>query len=94
MAEGAPSLAGGFARHGSGLFVPEELKREREVWLYEEWRILERATKLLESRSLKLFLGCTDDRCQQAPIERIRNLDGGITLRCAHKDRVVVRFRK
>jgi hypothetical protein len=90
---GAP-VTGGFARHGSGLFVPEELKRERETWTYDDWKVLERATKLLSSRGLMLFLGCPEEGCKGREIERIRNLDGGITLRCNHKDRVVVRFRR
>ena len=89
------TISPGFAKHeGSGLFVPEELKREREVWTYDEWRILERATKLLDSRGMRLYFGCADARCLETPIERMRNLDGGITLRCAHKDRVVVRFHR
>lgn len=85
----------GFARHeGTGLLVPEEFKREREVWTREEWMVLERATKLLSSRGMELYLGCQQPACQKAPIERMRNLDGGITLRCEHKDRVVVRYRR
>lgn len=85
----------GFAPHAaSGLLVPGELQREREVWTREDWTILERATKLLSSRGLELYLGCPQDTCREKPLERMRNLDGGITLRCEHKDRVVVRFRK
>lgn len=87
-----PAVAGGFAKHESGLFVPEELKREREVWTREEWATLERATRLLTQRNLAMFLRCPEARCAQHPIERIRNLDGGITLRCNHRDRVVIRF--
>ena len=83
---------GGFATHPSGLLVPEELKRERESWTYQDWKVLERATRLLSSRGLNLWLGCLDERCQSTPLERIRNLDGGVTLRCAHKDRVVTRY--
>ena len=85
--------AAGFARHeGSGLFVPEEHKREREAWTYQDWQVLERATKLLKSRGLELYLGCPEPGCMDTPIERIRSLDGGITLRCKHRDRVVVRY--
>ena len=89
------TISPGFARHdGSGLFVPEELKRAREVWTYDEWRVLERATKLLDSRGMQVYFGCPEPQCRERPMERIRNLDGGITLRCAHKDRVVVRYRR
>lgn len=85
--------APGFARHGSGLFVPEEHKRAREAWTYEQWRAVDTATKFLESRGVRMYLSCPEPGCE-APMERIRNLDGGITLRCAHKDRVVVRYSK
>lgn len=81
----------GFRAHASGLMVPDELSREREVWSKDEWNVLERATKLLASRGMTVFFGCSDPRCRQAPIERLRRTDGGITLRCAHKDR---EFRK
>ena len=88
------SSTAGFAQHASGLYVPEEVSREREVWLREEWAALERATKLLTSRGLEFHFCCPKAECAGEPIERRRNLDGGITLRCNHKDRVVVRFRK
>lgn len=80
--------APGFRRSAtSKLIVPAELSREREVWTYDEWKVVDRATKLLESRGLHLFLGCTDPRCRNAPVERLRRDDGGMTLRCAHKER-------
>ena len=86
--------APGFARHeGSGLYVPEEHKRARETWLYDDWRVLDRAAKLLESRGVQMFLRCPERGCE-TPMERIRNLDGGIMLRCQHKDRIVTRFKK
>jgi len=88
------SVAPGFARHeGSGLYVPEEHKRARETWTYDDWRVLERATAMLDARGVQMFLRCPDVGCE-APMERIRNLDGGITLRCGCKDRIVVRFRR
>ena len=81
-----------FARHDSGLFVPEEHKRVREVWTREEWQALERATTLLSTKGLMVYIRCPERTCEDAPLERMRNLDGGITLRCNHRDRVVVRF--
>lgn len=81
----------GFRPHASGLFVPEEHSREREVWTRSEWRTIERATKLLTARGLEVFMRCSHTKdCQQAPIERIRRADGGIALQCAHKTRVVL----
>ncbi len=84
---------GGFAPHASGLLVPEEFKRQREVWTREELRTIDKATTLLESRGVLVYLGCSDPACRQGgPLERIRSLDGGITYRCQHKDRVFVKL--
>lgn len=78
----------GFRRSlASGLIVPEEISRAREVWTYQEWRALEKATTLLASRGVQVLMRCSHPECQQAPMERLRRPDGGITLRCAHKDR-------
>ena len=82
----------GFAQHASGLLVPEELKREREVWTREELRTLDKATALLESRGIQVFMRCHKPECHKAPMERIRSLDGGITYRCGHKDRVFLKL--
>lgn len=82
-------VEGNLRRHASGLYVPEEMAREREVWTREDWRVLEKATALLQARGLELFLGCTDHRCKAQPVARIRRNDGGITLQCAHKAREV-----
>lgn len=79
----------GFARHDSGLFVPDEHKRKREVWCRDQWKHVERATKFLESRGVEMFFRCPEATCGDKPIERIRNLDGGLTFRCNHLDRVI-----
>lgn len=84
--------AAGYASHPSGLLVPEELKREREVWTREELRTIDKATALFESRGVQVFLRCSKSECQQKPMERMRSLDGGITYRCAHKDRVFLKL--
>ena len=86
------TMGGGFARHASGLLVPEEHKREREPWSYDDWKVIDRATRFLESRGVRLYLSCPEPGCE-APMERLRSVDGGITLRCAHRDRIVVRYR-
>lgn len=80
----------GFRKAVSGLVLPAEVSREREVWTRDEWKVLERATKLLQSRGIRLLLGCINVECRKKPLERIRALDGGITLRCEHRDRVFV----
>ena len=80
-------IATGVRQSASGLWVPEELSREREVWTRDEARLLERATKLLESRGVALYLRCTHPDCATVPIERLRAADGGLLLRCGHRDR-------
>lgn len=81
-----------FARHASGLMVPAEYSREREVWTKDELKVIDRAAKLLASRKVVMLLGCDHPDCRKTPIERIRRIDGGITLRCNHRDREFTRF--
>lgn len=83
------SMPTGFRKNSTGLIVPEDISRKREVWTKSEWRILERATKLLKSRDIQIFLRCDQKDCQKEPMERLRRPDGGITLRCQHKDREI-----
>lgn len=85
------TTAEGFRVNAGGLYVPAEQSRERTVYTNDEWRVLERATKLLSSMGIQLFLRCNEPKCQKDKIERIRNLDGGITFRCNHRDRVFPR---
>lgn len=83
---GPPML--GVRQHASGLYVPEELSRPREVWTHDEQRLLNRVSKLLASRGIRMLLACVHPDCRQAgPIEKVTRLDGGLTLRCAHLDR-------
>lgn len=85
----APSaLPPGFARGASGLILPAEVSRERQAWTHQEFRDVERATKLLTSRGIGLFLKCDHPGCPNPKIERLRNLDGSVILRCGHRDRV------
>lgn len=81
----------GFREHASGLLVPEEQSRAREVWTKDEARLLERAMKLLKGRGIEVFLRCERSACHGRPIERIRGADGGLVFRCEHADRVLMR---
>lgn len=79
----------GFREHASGLIVPDEVSRTREVWTFEEWRVIERATQLLNSRGLDFFLRCGPCTARAAAahtpppiLERRRRADGALTLRC------------
>lgn len=82
----------GYAPHASGLLVPDEFRREREVWTREDLRLIDKATVFLDQHGVEVYLRCSHEGCHGAPMERIRNLDGGITYRCHHRDRVVVKF--
>lgn len=79
----------GFRQGPSGLLVPESLERERQLWTRDEWRLLERATKMLKSHGLTLQLQCDRPSCHVRPIEGSRLPDGGFRLRCDHADRVM-----
>ncbi len=84
-----------FRQHASGLYVPEAVSRVREVWTPDEWKALERVTKLLDERKIRVYLGCRETaECRNTPLERFRMPDGSISLRCAHKDRVMVKRLK
>lgn len=75
----------------SGLILPEEQSRERQVWTRDEWRLLERATKMLKSHGLAVQLVCEHDACKGAALEPRRLRDGSFRLRCPHADRVLVK---
>lgn len=80
-----------FREHESGLMVPTELSRERQVWTTQEAALLNRVTKLIGSRGMIMMFRCTHERCQKAPIERQRAPGGDMILRCEHMDRVFTR---
>lgn len=72
----------------SGLIVPEEISRAKHTFTWQQWRDLERVTKMLEKSGLTLQFKCNDPRCQREPIVRHRTPEGGISFRCEHADRV------
>lgn len=80
-----------FRENAAGLMVPDKLSRVREVWTEQEYRALDRVAKLLGQRQVGMLLECLDPACRGQGMERIRNIDGGMTLRCPHKDRVAVK---
>lgn len=85
-------LPSGFAQDTSGLIVPEaSVTRERQVWPRDEWRLLERATKMLGAHGVDLLLQCQHPSCIKAPLEPMRLPNGGFRLRCAHMDRVMTK---
>lgn len=79
----------GFHPSASGLLIPDSVERPRQVWTNDERRILDRATRLANSRGLALQLACVDCGIKH-PLERVPTAHG-FTLRCNHLDRVFVR---
>lgn len=78
------------ASEASGLLVPEDTPREREVWTKDEQRLIDRATAFLAFKGLEFLIACADDRCKGQKLERVPAAEGSI-LRCLHKDRVLQR---
>jgi hypothetical protein len=84
-------VPGGFRRdaNGAGLIVPVEYSRLREVITKDEWKALDRAIrKVLGPRQIRFRLECDHKGCPDPVITRVREADGGFTLRCGHADRV------
>lgn len=86
----------GFRETNSGLVVPEEVSREREVWLKdgEERKAFERAQRVAAKRYLSMPLVCYHERCRKNAmgctiLKRVQ-VAGGYELRCEHKVRVVL----
>jgi len=79
-----------FREHASGLLVPNEISRAREVWTRAEWKALDKVTDFLAAKGLTVYLACEQCKGDDKRIERVRRPDGGITLRCAHLDREVI----
>lgn len=75
----------------SGLILPEPVSRERKVITWDEWRTIERATKILAKHGIGFFWECLTPQCRKKPIERFRTQEGGIGFRCEHAERVVVK---
>lgn len=70
---------------GSGLLVPHDLAREREVWPREEWKTVERAMMLAFRHGATFVLGCPT--CHE-PLTRTERADGTTGFHCGHKDHV------
>lgn len=85
------ALPAGFRRKNGGLIVPEALSRVREVWVKDEWKLLERATKMLASHHVIVYLHCDFPTCQAEPLRPSRLPDGSFRLQCTHADRVMTK---
>lgn len=86
-----PSVSPGYREHVSGLLVPEDVSRARQVWTADEWRLLDRAMTLLGGHMVAVRLACGSSGCSDRTLTRVPTPDGGYVLRCACTDRVFQR---
>lgn len=90
MGADAAAAAGFRTAPSSGLLVPEDVSRAREVWTNDEWRAVKRALAILGSHHVAVFFRCPLPTCREQSLETI-NVNGEMVLRCNHKDRVIRR---
>jgi len=85
----------GFQQHASGLIIPAAAAPalEREDWTEQDAKILARAEKVLRRRGLAVILACQDNRCAETPLISRRDIPGGYTYVCRHKERVILSGR-
>lgn len=87
-----------FREHESGLIVPTEVSRRREVWPRSEWATVERAVKLMKqkrvpaSHGVSTFYKCNNPACDGKPLAlHLNPMNREVTLRCGCTDRVMSR---
>ena len=62
-----PAALHGYARRPSGLIVPTDVARTREVWVHSETKLLRRLSKLLASHGVTAVLCCDEPACRDHP---------------------------
>lgn len=67
--------------------------RVREVWVRDEWKLLNRTSKALEAHGVKIRMVCTIEQCPDKPIKIATDASApsGAVLRCGCTDRVFAR---
>lgn len=69
--------------------------RRRETWPRDDYRRVDRASKLLKSRNVKMSISCANPVCPEPSIALVKSTDathGGFVLRCGCTERVLTRF--
>jgi hypothetical protein len=74
---------------GKLVYVPQYLERQREIWTHDEWRLIDRAAKLLKSRSINMALSCGHESCA-GKIEQVAGT-AMPTLQCDCRTRIFER---
>jgi hypothetical protein len=80
-----------FRAHASGLIVPAEISRARDVFTDSESRTINRAVTLLNRHGIEVYFGCPLEGCKKAPMEPRRLANGDFVLECAHASHVFTR---
>lgn len=89
---GAKTVGGSFkVRPDSGLLVPEEQVRNRQVWTRDEWKQMNRASGILNGHGVAVLMRCSRPDCPDSMLRPERLADGSSVLRCGCTDRVLSR---
>lgn len=98
LSDGQLATEPAFREHESGLLVPTEVSRRREVWARNEWATVERAVKLMKQKrgeavyGVSTFYKCDNPACDGKPLALHRNpINNERTLRCGCTDRLMSR---
>lgn len=85
------SAPAGFSPHTSGLFVPDEVARRREVWPRDEWKQVDRAARVLNGHQIAVLMKCGIPGCPEPALEAQQRHDGALALRCGCTERLLTR---
>ncbi len=85
------SLDPAFRTHASGLIVPEEVSRKREVWTPEETRLLDRTVQMLKRKKMQWAVGCETCQGDAKLMTYTRSIDGNRVARCGCTDRILTK---
>lgn len=80
----APS---GFRPTASGLIVPDEVSRVREVLTRDDWKVIDRAMKVLKSRGIAATMRCLTEGCTNVAVGH--NDAGERVISCDHRHLVL-----
>ena len=86
-------LPQGFTDHPSGLVVPIEHRRARQVLTRDELKLIDRTAKVLAQVSVAHQMKCGKTDCPDPVLRRLPSLDGSTVLQCGCTDRVFTRLR-
>jgi hypothetical protein len=86
-----PRPPAAFRAHASGLIVPEDISRARDVFTDSESRTINRAVTLLNQHGIEVYFGCPLESCKKRPMEPRRLANGDFVLECEHASHIFTR---